>query len=429
MNETAQRGVRPQHAGGDQAEILEVVSPLRRFVASRVDSSRDADDIDDVVQETLTRVLEVRGRLEDVTLTAYAFTVARNLIATRHRDAATARRHAPRLLDPREPDQPDQIALAQEDRQALVVALEKLPSPQREQLLAQVVDERPIQELSEGAARAPAALAAQLARTRAKLRVDYLLALRHVELTSPRCRPILLAVSAGDRRRQKTLRAGPHLLNCATCAELSQPLLTRQRALAGLVPVLPLGAAHGWLARFVRAHPAPSVAAGAATVAGGAAAVALASALLTSPDVRPPTAPGLGTSAAAAPSPSVAGRLDSTDSTLVGPGGPVLPRADHLDRLVGRRVSARGVRVLAVAADEGFWVGDGSGARVWVQLAGAGESPERITVGQRLWFEARVVGHGRGFAGQVGVSAAEGAARLSNQRAHLATANVIMKDR
>ncbi len=85
---------------GEQAEILALVAPLRRFVLSRV---RDVHDADDVVQETLTRVLAARGRLEDETLTAYAFAVARNLVATHHRQADVGRRHAARAPPRRAP--------------------------------------------------------------------------------------------------------------------------------------------------------------------------------------------------------------------------------------------------------------------------------------------------------------------------------------
>jgi anti-sigma regulatory factor (Ser/Thr protein kinase) len=73
------------------------------------------------------------------------------------------------------------------------------------------------------------AVAAQLNRSRARLRVEYLLALEDVEPPSDRCRPVLLALSLGDRRRQRELDAARHLLECDLCASLSQPLLERGR--------------------------------------------------------------------------------------------------------------------------------------------------------------------------------------------------------
>jgi anti-sigma regulatory factor (Ser/Thr protein kinase) len=43
---------------------------------------------------------------------------------------------------------------------------------------------------------------------------------------------VLLALSAGDRRRQRDLDAGGHLLACTWCARLSEPLLDRRRSAA-----------------------------------------------------------------------------------------------------------------------------------------------------------------------------------------------------
>lgn len=71
-----------------------------------------------------------------------------------------------------------------------------------------------------------------LSRARAKLRVEYLLALEGVEPPTSRCRPVLLSLSAGDRRRQRELDTGGHLLECGYCAAVSQPLLEQGRATA-----------------------------------------------------------------------------------------------------------------------------------------------------------------------------------------------------
>jgi len=102
----------------------------------------------------------------------------------------------------------------------------------------------------------------------------------------------------------------------------------------------------------------------------------------------------------------------------------VLPVAGRLADLAGQRVQARGVRVLAVPADEGFWVGDSEGRRVWVQLrTGQGrESPVGVRPGQRLTFTALVVRNDAGFLRRAGVSQADGAAELARQGAHLEVA-------
>jgi serine/threonine-protein kinase RsbT len=57
--------------------------------------------------------------------------------------------------------------------------------------------------------------------------VEYLLALEQTEPPTERCRPVLLALSGGDRRRQREVDAGRHLLECELCARLSQPLMER----------------------------------------------------------------------------------------------------------------------------------------------------------------------------------------------------------
>jgi serine/threonine-protein kinase RsbT len=72
-------------------------------------------------------------------------------------------------------------------------------------------------------------VAAQLNRTRARLRVEYLLVSERVEPPTEQCRPVLLALSSGDRRRQRAVGAALHLLECDVCARLSEPLLGRGR--------------------------------------------------------------------------------------------------------------------------------------------------------------------------------------------------------
>jgi serine/threonine-protein kinase RsbT len=70
-------------------------------------------------------------------------------------------------------------------------------------------------------------VAAQLNRTRARLRVEYLLALEQVDPPTDRCRPVLFALSSGDRRRQREVDAAGHVLQCSVCARLSGPLTAR----------------------------------------------------------------------------------------------------------------------------------------------------------------------------------------------------------
>jgi RNA polymerase sigma factor (sigma-70 family) len=243
--------------------LRDLETPLRKFVATLVDNSHE---VDDVVQDTMLRLLSAGERMESDSLTAYAFVVARNLVNSEYRRAETARRHAPVLIDRRQPDRPDDAAIANEESRALAEALSALPAPQRDLFLAHEAHEQPLVEVAAQHGTSAGALAAQLGRTRARLRLDYVLAFRRTRLASARCRQVLLALSAGDQRAQERLSAGRHLLTCETCAELSVPLFKRERALAGVVPWLALPTFYDWLKRLLRR---PQVQVGTAAVCGG----------------------------------------------------------------------------------------------------------------------------------------------------------------
>lgn len=66
----------------------------------------------------------------------------------------------------------------------------------------------------------PGAVAARLSRARASLRIEYLLATERVEPPSDRCRPVLRALSSGDRRRQRELDVDGHVLGCPCCTRV-----------------------------------------------------------------------------------------------------------------------------------------------------------------------------------------------------------------
>ena len=91
-------------------------------------------------------------------------------------------------------------------------ALARLSPAEREVLLAHEVDGTGTAELAASRNTSPGAIAAQLNRTRAKLRVEYLLADGAVTVPTDQCRPVLFALSAGDRRRQRELDTAGHLL-------------------------------------------------------------------------------------------------------------------------------------------------------------------------------------------------------------------------
>jgi serine/threonine-protein kinase RsbT len=206
-------------------DVVELAPLLRRVIAARV---HDRHAVEDLVQETLTRVMAARQRLEPRTLAPYAVVTARNLVKSLATSEDRSKRHAHRLIDAREPVLPEEEALRREERRAITTALGKLPQQDREALVAHEVEGTDTATLAISRDSTPGAVAAQLSRARAKLRVEYLLELEQADPPTAHCRPVLLALSAGDRRRQRELDAGGHLLACSWCARLSEPLLDRR---------------------------------------------------------------------------------------------------------------------------------------------------------------------------------------------------------
>ena len=397
-------------------DLVDLTGPLRRYVASMV---RDQHDVDDVVQETLIRMWEVTQRLEVETLSAYAFTVARNIVLTRARSESTARRHMPKLVDLNEPVRPDESAVTAEARHALASALASLAPERRAALVARDMHRLPLAELAEQQNVTPNVLASQLHRTRALLRLDYLLALRRVTLPTTSCRQVLLAISAGNRREQTVLKAGDHLATCRTCAELAPPLISRDRALAGLVPWLPLGALHGKAEGLIRRHPRSSISTAAAATVLAAAGV---TAAVTSPPAPAPTPPPAAVAAptttetTAAPSPATSA-LNAVPNVTID-AQPLVAEPGRLAAIAGRGANAASARVQAVPADEGFWVGKDD-ARIWVQFVGSAESPVQVKVGQLLTFTAQVTANTPSFLSRVGLDVDGGRAELERDGYHL----------
>jgi RNA polymerase sigma factor (sigma-70 family) len=171
--------------------------------------------------------MAARQRLEPRTLAPYAIVTARNLTRSMATSQDRSRRHAHRLIDLREPVLPEEETLRREERRAITTALARLPQHDQEALVAHEVEGMDTTTLAATRDSTPGAVAAQLSRARVRLRVEYLL--EQAEPPTARCRPVLLALSAGDRRRQRDLDAGGHLLACGWCARLSEPLLDRRR--------------------------------------------------------------------------------------------------------------------------------------------------------------------------------------------------------
>jgi RNA polymerase sigma factor (sigma-70 family) len=207
-----------------QTDVAALIPMVRRIVAARVADRATADDL---VQETLARVLAAEARVEPGMLEPYAIVTARNVVASLWREQDRQRRNQHRVIDLRPSEALDEGLLAHEERAAVTRALERLSERERDTLLAHEVHGRDTRSLAGEQGSTAGAVAAQLNRTRARLRVEYLLALERTEPPTDRCRPVLLALSSADRRRQREVDAGRHLLECELCARLSQPLMER----------------------------------------------------------------------------------------------------------------------------------------------------------------------------------------------------------
>jgi RNA polymerase sigma factor (sigma-70 family) len=333
------------------SEQIAAMSPaLRRYAEAR---HVDSGHVDDLVQETLARLMEVRERLDVDTLFAYALAVLTNLDRSVRRGEDVARRHRHRLLELAGPMSADDVVIREEERQSVRQALAALPPDMNLLLLERYADDHP--QVSTGAQ------SARLARARARLRLEYLLALRRVALPSPRCRAVLLAISERNARRQAEVGAGRHLTTCPVCMDLADPLLRRDARLFALWPLL---AAVALARKAYGAHPV--VAAGGGVVAAGVIAAAV---VVSLPHHRQPT-----------PQPSALCRMTSPSR----------------DSLVGHRISARDVPVTRVPANEGFDVRACSDRTVWVHLRGHGESPVHIKVRDRVTMTGTVRRRGAG---------------------------------
>src|SRR3712207_1135591 len=89
---------------------------------------------EDLVQETLTRVVAARTRVESDTLAPYAATTARNVVASHFRREDLAKRKAHLMQDEEEVGAPVDDLVEDDDRHLLQAALERLPASERDLL-------------------------------------------------------------------------------------------------------------------------------------------------------------------------------------------------------------------------------------------------------------------------------------------------------
>jgi RNA polymerase sigma factor (sigma-70 family) len=173
---------------------------------------------EDLIQEALTRILE-KGPLHSTdALIGYAAATARNLVITQARTNDVRRRNLHRLLDASSPERPDDRLVRNEEIQAIATALARMPQADRGAMVAHEVFKVDTQSLARTSKCTPGALAVRLARARARMRVEYLVALRKDGPPSESCRRVLTALSGRDRRRQLKLDAIGHVAECDYCA-------------------------------------------------------------------------------------------------------------------------------------------------------------------------------------------------------------------
>jgi serine/threonine-protein kinase RsbT len=204
--------------------VAALIPMIRRIVGARVGHHPAAEDL---VQETLTRVLAAQERVEPGMLEPYAIVTARNVVKSMWRDEDRHKRNQHRVVDLRPPEEPQDQLLAEEEQAAIAQALARLSEREREALVAHEVHGRDTRSMASELGSTPGAVAAQLNRARARMRVEFLLALEQADPPSDRCRAVLLALSSADRRRQREVDAARHLLECDFCAGLSAPLVER----------------------------------------------------------------------------------------------------------------------------------------------------------------------------------------------------------
>lgn len=185
------------------ADIEALLPMVRRIVGARV---ADQELAEDLVQETLVRVLSAAGRVEPGMLEPYAIATARNVIASRWKQQDRHRRNLHRVVDFEPVEPPDEGLLAREEQTAVARALKRLSEPDQRILLAHEVSGQDTRSLAQEVGSSAGAVAAALNRARARMRVEYLLVLERTEPPTDRCRAVLLTLSSGDRRRQREVR-------------------------------------------------------------------------------------------------------------------------------------------------------------------------------------------------------------------------------
>jgi RNA polymerase sigma factor (sigma-70 family) len=222
---------------GDRDALDELGAIVRRTLAAR---TNDQHLIDDLTQETILRVTGTDRQLSDDERWAYAVVTARNLLVSHHRARSVHDRHLHRLVQHDPATDPEQHMIDSEQTAALASAMRRIDPDERDLLVRHEVTGTDLATLADEVSVSRGAIAMRLARARANLRLEFLLVFRRLSLPTERCRQVLLALAAGDRRRQAQLEAGEHVASCPVCTSLVGPMTERDRRVAAWL-LVPLG--------------------------------------------------------------------------------------------------------------------------------------------------------------------------------------------
>src|SRR4051794_5516608 len=110
----AERSVGAAQPPGGDSEVAALIPLVRRGISSRVSSPATPEDL---VQETLARVLAAVDRVGPGMLEPYAIVTARNLVASMRRQEDRHRRHEHRLADAHSVAAPDELLLQREEQE------------------------------------------------------------------------------------------------------------------------------------------------------------------------------------------------------------------------------------------------------------------------------------------------------------------------
>ena len=140
---------------------------LRAFALAAV---REPETADDLVQETFVRLItEVRAGNTPENLAGWLFRVCGNLITSRGRRIAVARRFMAMLVDRRTPASPEELTTNAESHEELRAALARLPADARVALLM-AANGNSAAEIGAAIGRTPTATATYISRSRVRLR-------------------------------------------------------------------------------------------------------------------------------------------------------------------------------------------------------------------------------------------------------------------